>query len=135
MLPYLGLALTAFLAATILPFSSEAAVIAAVLAGWDPVLVLFWASLGNGLACLLNYGLGRLFSDWALRSLQKNRWGVRAQDWINRYGMVSMSLSWLPLIGDPLTIAAGLVRLNFWWFALIVVSLRIARYVAIIWVL
>ncbi|AXJ02052.1 membrane protein YqaA, SNARE-associated domain [Cyclonatronum proteinivorum] len=133
--PYLGLFATAFAAATILPFSSEAAVVAAMLAGLDPAPILFWASLGNCLACLFNYGLGRLFYHPARKKLRESRYGRISLIWAKKYGMWSMFLSWAPLIGDPLTIVGGLFRLPLLPFILLVFSLRIGRYALIIWIM
>ncbi|MCH8567317.1 MAG: VTT domain-containing protein [Balneolales bacterium] len=132
LLPYIALFLTAFAAATILPFSSEAAVIASILAGMDPWAVLLWASAGNCLACLLNYGMGWFFSGKMSEKLRSSKWGRKSLLWFHKYGMWSMLLSWAPLIGDPLTIVAGLFRLKLLPFLAIVWFLRIARYVIII---
>ncbi len=126
---------TAFAAATILPFSSEAAVAAAVLGGIDPVSVLIWASVGNCLACLLNYGIGFLFHDWSRKKLRRSRFGRKSLIWVKKYGFWSLLLSWAPLIGDPITIVAGLFKLRLLPFILVVFSLRIARYMLIIWVM
>ncbi|MCC5932642.1 MAG: DedA family protein [Balneolales bacterium] len=133
--PYLGLFVTAFAAATILPFSSEAAVVAAMLAGLDPAAILLWASLGNCLACLFNYGIGYLFYKPARQKLRQSRYGRIALIYTKKYGMWSMLFSWAPLIGDPLTIVGGLFRLPLLPFLLLVFSLRIGRYALIIWVM
>jgi len=131
----LALFLTAFAAATILPFSSEAAVVAAILGGLEPAAVLVWASAGNCLACLLNYFLGYLFHDKSRLKLRQSRFGRKSMIWVRKYGLWSLLLSWAPLIGDPLTIVAGLFRLPLIPFVLIVFSLRIGRYAGIIWVM
>lgn len=132
---FIGLFLTAFAAATILPFSSEAAVVAAILGGLNPWAVLFWASLGNCLACLFNYGMGRLFSEKASLRLRKSRWGRRSIYWFHKYGVWTLLLSWAPLVGDPITIVAGLFRMKLVPFVLLVFSLRVGRYLLIIWVM
>jgi len=134
LLPYIALFFTAFAAATILPFSSEAAVVAAVLAGMDSTAILVWASVGNCLACLLNYGLGYLFHEKSRTKLRSSRFGRKSLIWVRKYGMWSMLLSWAPLIGDPLTIVAGLFKLRLLYFVMIVFALRVGRYVAIIWI-
>lgn len=134
-LAYLALFFTAFAAATILPFSSEAAVVAGIVAGLDSTAVLVWASVGNCLACLLNYGLGYLFHDKSRNKLRESRFGRKSLIWVRKYGMWSMLLSWAPLIGDPLTIVAGLFKLRLIYFMIIVFALRIGRYILIIWAL
>ncbi len=124
----LGLFLSAFFAATILPFSSEAALITAFELGMDADKVLVYASLGNCLAVSLNFFLGRLLYSAMKKKIKAYKNGRRALLLAHKYGYYSMAFSVLPIIGDPLTIAAGLIRLNFFWFALITFSLRIFRY-------
>jgi membrane protein YqaA with SNARE-associated domain len=132
---YLGLFLSAFLAATLVPFSSEA-----VLAGlsaydrYDPVLLWAVASLGNTLGAILNWGLGRFCLHW-----QGRRWFPfsaenldRAQAWFTRYGLWSLLFAWLPIVGDPLTFAAGVLKVNFWIFVGLVFIGKAARYGAVV---
>jgi membrane protein YqaA with SNARE-associated domain len=128
-----GLFVVAFLAATILPFSSEVAFAGALAAKVPVGEALVFASVGNCLACLLNYGLGALFHERAGRKLQASRVGRKALDWSQRYGPIALLASWLPIVGDPLTIAAGVTRVRFGWFAAVVIPLRVLRYVAIAW--
>jgi membrane protein YqaA with SNARE-associated domain len=123
-----GLFFSAFLAATILPFSSEAALVAAFELGMGADEVLLYASLGNCLAVALNFFFGRLLYGAMKEKIKASKSGRRALLLAHRYGYYSLLLSPLPLVGDPITIAAGLIRLNFFWFALITFSLRIFRY-------
>lgn len=123
-----GLFLSAFLAATLLPFSSEAAFAAALYGGMDPVVALLAASSGNVLAVVLNYGIGRLLYEAAHERLERSRFGRKALIWSRDRGYWALLLSPLPLVGDPLTVAAGLVRLRFWLFFLIAGGLRVGRY-------
>lgn len=127
-----GLFLASFLAATLLPFSSEIALIAAVNLGIDRESALISASVGNVLACLVNYLLGYFFRAKALASLKEGKWGTRALNFWERYGPFTLLLNWAPLIGDPVTIAAGIGRFNFWWFLLAIVTLRVGRYMLIL---
>jgi membrane protein YqaA with SNARE-associated domain len=131
----LGLFVSAFLAATILPFSSEAALITAYELGMDAKEALLYASLGNCLAVTLNFFLGRLLYVGMKRRIKASRNGRRALLFSHKYGYYSLLLSPLPIIGDPITIAAGLIRLNFLWFGLITFSLRIFRYWFILYML
>ena len=126
-----GLFLSAFLAATLLPFSSEAALIAALAAGMDPATALTAASAGNLLAVSVNYALGYWLYERSHAKLERSKTGRRALEAGHRYGYAALLLSWLPLIGDPLTLVAGLVRLNFYGFMLIAGGLRIGRYWAV----
>ena len=124
----LGLFLSAFLAATLLPFSSEAALVVALSGGMDPAVALSTASLGNLLAVSCNYALGYWLYEKTHAKLERSGMGKRALAFAHRYGYGTLLLSWLPFVGDPLTLAAGLARLNFWAFLLIAGSLRVLRY-------
>ncbi len=123
-----GLFFSAFLAATILPFSSEVALIAAVELGMDADHALLYASLGNCLAVMVNYALGYFLYQLMHERIRRSKTGQRAYALAHRYGYFSLLLSPLPVIGDPVTIAAGLIRLHIVWFILISFSLRIFRY-------
>lgn len=126
-----GLFLAAFLAATVLPFSSEAALVGALAAGVPVGPALVVASVGNTLACALNYGLGWWLGERMRPRLESSRGGRAALRWSERWGAWALLASWLPVVGDPLTIVAGLARVRPWLFAVIVPALRVARYVAI----
>ena len=124
----ISLFLASFLAATILPFSSEAVLIAALSAGAPKYEALIAASLGNMLAVVVNYFLGFFLYEKTKTKLLHSRTGKKALHWGHKWGYGALLLSWLPIIGDPLTIVAGLVRLKFWIFLLIAGSLRVGRY-------
>jgi len=124
----LGLFFSSFLAATILPFSSEIALVGAVELGMRPADALIYASLGNCLAVVLNYLLGYFLYQLMQEKIQKSKMGKKAYALSHKYGYFSLLLSPLPLIGDPITVAAGLARLHIIWFILITFSLRIFRY-------
>ncbi len=126
-----ALALAAFLAATILPFSSEALLAAALAAGnTDPRLLIAVAAVANTAGAVVNWWLGRYLLHW-----QDRRWFPftsdqlsRASDRFNRYGTWSLLFSWVPLIGDPLTFAAGALRVPFPLFLPLVAIGKTARY-------
>ena len=124
----LGLFFSAFLAATLLPFSSEAAFAAALYNGMDRPTALLAASAGNVLAIVVNFGLGVLLYEATHDKLERSRWGKKALAWAHAKGYWALLLSPLPLVGDPITLAAGVVRLRFVWFVLIAGGLRVARY-------
>lgn len=128
----LGLLLVSFLAATLLPFSSEVILLTGIKTGLSQESALIAASIGNCLGCLLNYGLGFLFADKTQVKLNSSRVGRLALKWMREYGTWSLLGSWLPVIGDPFTIVGGLLRVRLQWFVLIVFTLRIFRYVLII---
>jgi membrane protein YqaA with SNARE-associated domain len=120
--------LSAFLAATLLPFSSEAAFVVALKSDMPLLHAMLSASLGNVLAVVVNYYLGYFLYLKTKRKLLASKSGKRAYHLMHRYGYYTLLLSWLPIIGDPLTIVAGLLRLRFIYFLLIAGSLRVARY-------
>ena len=124
----LALFVTAFGAATILPFSSEAAFVVALKSGMPHLNAMLAASSGNVLAIIFNYYLGYYLYEKTKTRLFYSSVGKKAFLWGHKYGYWALLLSWLPIIGDPLTIVAGLVRLNFLWFVIIAGILRIARY-------
>lgn len=106
---YLSLFALALIAATLLPAQSETALVALLLRGDSALGLVAAASIGNVLGSLINWWLGRE----ALR-FQAKRWFpikasalLRAQAWYGKYGKWSLLLSWMPIIGDPLTLAAG----------------------------
>ncbi len=124
----LALFVAAFLAATILPFSSEVAFITALTSGMDTSLAMLSASLGNVLAVIVNYLLGFWLYEKMHTKLESSKIGTKALYFGHRYGYVALPLTVLPIIGDPLTIVAGIARLNFMWFLLITALLRVGRY-------
>lgn len=127
----LGLFLVSFLAATLVPLSSEAALVAGLAAGVPVAEALVACSLGNSLACVVNYGLGWFFRDAMQARLEAGRSGRRAFRWVDRFGPWSLLGSWLPVVGDPLTVVAGVARVAFWLFLLVVIPLRVGRYLLI----
>lgn len=128
---YLGLFLSALAAATILPMQSEAALVGLLLTGAYPVWVLIAvASFGNVLGSVLNWLLGRSVERFRHRSWfpVKDASLDRAQHWYRRYGKWSLLLSWAPIIGDPLTVVAGILREPFPTFLLLVTIAKVGRY-------
>ncbi|GAB5535778.1 MAG: DedA family protein [Rubricoccaceae bacterium] len=128
-----GLFVAAFVGATLVPVSSEAAFVAALAAGFPAPAALAWATAGNSLGCALNYGLGWWGRDRVEARLMASRSGRTALRWTERAGVPALLLSWLPIIGDPLTLAAGVARVRPSVFAVLVVSVRFARYAALAW--
>ncbi len=130
-----GLFAWSFFAASILPLASEPALVAAQQAGWSPVwLLLLVASSGNTLGACANWWLGRY-----VEHFRDRRWFPvtpaqleKASERFRRYGGWSLLLSWLPVIGDPLTFAAGLLRYPFWRFLLLVGLAKTARYAVVL---
>ncbi|MDP3816661.1 YqaA family protein [Pseudomonas sp.] len=128
---YLGLFLSALGAATLLPLQSETALVALLLSEAYPLWALLaLASCGNILGSLLNWLLGRY-----LEHFRHRRWFPvsdarlqQAQGWYVRYGRGSLLFSWLPIVGDPLTLVAGIMGERLWIFLLLVSLAKTARY-------
>ena len=126
--------LSAFAASTILPMSSEVVLAAISVSGSsDPLLLLAVATAGNTLGATLNWVIGRYLATWRGRfaSLSEARF-QRASRWFQRWGIWSLLLSWLPVVGDPLTLIAGVLRTPFIPFFLLVLTGKAARYVMVL---
>lgn len=128
---YAGLFLTALAAATLLPAQSEALLAGLLLNGaYPPWALIAVASAGNVLGSVINWLIGRgidRFRDrpWFPVSAAALE---RAQHWYQRYGKWSLLASWVPIIGDPLTVAAGVLRVALPTFVAIVTIAKTARY-------
>jgi membrane protein YqaA with SNARE-associated domain len=128
---YLGLFFAAFGAATLLPLQSEAVLVGLLLSNQDWLWsLLAVATLGNVLGSLLNWWLGR-----GIERFRERRWFPvsprhleQAQKHYQRYGHWSLLLSWVPIIGDPLTLVAGVMREPLGRFLVIVTLAKGARY-------
>ncbi|MEP5631838.1 MAG: YqaA family protein [Tateyamaria sp.] len=134
MIAYFGLFLSAFVAATILPMQSEAVLVGLLIAEIHPALFLVLiATTGNVLGSVINWYLGR-----HLLKYKTNRWFPcsqtqleRAQSWYGRYGRWTLLGSWLPVVGDPLTVVAGLMREPICSFVVLVTIAKAARYIGL----
>ncbi len=118
-----------------MPFSSEALLVAMQVSSGFPVAgLLAAASLGNTLGEVANWGLGRFCLHG--RDHQwfpvKRRELDRASAWFNRYGIWSLLLAWVPVIGDPITLAAGVLRTRFLPFLLLVAISKTGRYAVLL---
>jgi len=126
----------AFIAATVFPLQSEAALIALLLSGQQPVWALIAvASVGNVLGSVVNWLLG-----CSIERFRDKRWFPaspaaleRAQRAYQKWGKWSLLLSWAPFIGDPLTVVAGVLREPLPMFVLLVTMAKAGRYVTLAW--
>lgn len=140
-LDYLAVFVSAFLAATVLPFYSELVVAGLVLAGRDPLLLWALATLGNTLGALLNWWLGLGLEAWRERRGNPRwlRWFhlgdaefERAQRWFGRWGYWSLLMAWAPVGGDALTFVAGVLKVRMVPFLVLVGLGKGARYVVVV---
>ncbi len=128
---YAGLFLVAFAAATLFPMQSEAGLVALIVTERYPVLALIAvATMGNVLGSTVNWLLGL-----GIERFRHKRWFPvsepaldKAQRWYRRYGKWSLLLSWMPVVGDPITVVAGVLREPFPMFLLLVTIAKTVRY-------
>ncbi len=102
--------------------------------GFPVAGLLAAASLGNILGAVANWALGRFCLHWQDRKWfpVKPRELARASAWFNRYGIWSLLLAWVPIIGDPITLAAGVLRTRFLPFLLLVAISKTGRYAVLL---
>lgn len=131
---YLSLFTISFLAATILPFSSEL-MLASMLSieNYNRTLLITFSSLGNILGSVFNWVLGFYFI-----KLQNKKWFPfnqeqisKSSQWFEKYGKWSLLFAWVPIIGDPLTFVAGTMKTKFFIFLILVGIGKISRYLFI----
>ena len=128
---YLSLFAISFLAATILPFSSELTLVGLIAtSNYDNLLLLVVASFGNILGSVVNWVLG-----FYSRNLTTKKWFPfkdkqieNSSKWFSKFGKWSLLFAWVPVIGDPLTLAAGLLRVKFIEFVILVTIGKFSRY-------
>lgn len=131
MTPFLLLFVSAFTSATLLPGSSEVTLLALLATGQQQVGVLVAvATFGNVLGSVVNWVMGRFFAHFRDR-----RWFpvkpealARAEGWFNKYGYWLLLASWAPVVGDPITVVAGSLRVGFWRFVILVTLAKGLRY-------
>jgi len=126
---------SALISATLFPGGSEALLLYRLNEGGDPLLLVMIATVGNVLGSLITYGMGRLGNEAVHKKwLRMDEITVaRAEAWFEKYGMPSLLLAWLPVVGDPLCLVAGLLRCGAFSFLVLVTIGKAARYTVIAW--
>ena len=127
---------SALLSSTLFPGGSEALLLYRLHQGADPLASVLIATAGNVLGSLITYGMGR-FGRKAVktRNEKAERHIARAERWFNRFGYPSLLLAWLPVVGDPLCLVAGVLRVNVISFLFLVTLGKLARYAALTWLI
>lgn len=130
---YAGLFLSAFVSATLLPLQSETVLVGLLLTDRAPWPVIATASVGNVAGAVVNWLIGR-----GIEQLRDRSWFPvsaaslqRSQAWYLRYGKWSLLLSWMPVIGDPITVVAGVLREPLPMFLLLVSIAKVTRYLVL----
>ena len=132
---YLALFLLSFLASTLIPLGSEWLLVTLLLSRHDPLLTVSVASMGNYLGACTTYAIGRYGGPLLIRKVLRIDEAAerRADRSYARYGSWSLLFSWLPVIGDPLCLIGGVLKIDFTRFSLLVFSGKLARYAAVAW--
>ena len=135
---YLSLFFISFLAATILPFSSELTLAGLITtSNYDNLLLLIVASFGNVLGSVVNWVLG-----FYSRNLTIKKWFPfkeaqieRSSKWFSKFGKWSLLFAWVPFLGDPLTLVVGLLRVRFLDFIILVAIGKVSRYLLVFYLI
>ena len=135
---YLSLFSISFLAATVLPFSSELTLAGLIsTSNYDILILLVVASFGNVLGSVFNWSLG-----FYSRNLSTKKWFPfketqieRSSKWFSKFGKWSLLFAWLPIVGDPLTFVAGLLRVRFLDFIILVAIGKVSRYLIVFYLI
>lgn len=131
---YLILFVSAFISATLFPLGSEALLIYNIKENYNIYLLLFFATTGNVLGSVLNYYLGLKGELYCERKKYLKKETINKYKSIfDKYGSYTLLLSWMPLIGDPLTFIAGILKYNFKKFLVLVFIAKFIRYAFIIY--
>ena len=130
-----ALFLLSFLASTLVPLGSEWLLVVLLLGKHDPALAVAVATVGNYLGACTSYWIGVRGGPFLVRRVLRigDDERERAERFYSRYGSLSLLFSWLPVVGDPLCLVGGLLRVGFARFSALVFSGKLARYAAVAW--
>ena len=132
---YMGMLVAAFLAASILPFSSEAVMVGLQAAGLDPIFLIVYGTIGNVLGSMFNYTIGRLGKmEWIEKYLHVKKEDLdKAHRFMAGRGAWMGLLSVIPVVGDVITVALGLMRANVVIVVISVTISKLLRYVLLVY--
>ena len=129
---YLILFFSAFISATLFPLGSEALFIYDINEGYNIYLLLFFATIGNSLGSTFNYFLGLKGEEYLIRKkLLSEKMILKSKNYFDKYGFYCLLFSWLPIIGDPLTFVAGILKYDLKKFVIIITLAKFLRYLFI----
>lgn len=130
---YPALFLLSFLASTLVPLGSEWLLAVLLLNGFDASMVLAIATVGNSCGALTTYAIGWWGGPFLVQRILRisHESQQRAERYFSRYGSWALLFSWLPVIGDPLCLAGGVLRTGFWRFLVLVVVGKFIRYLVV----
>ncbi len=126
---YITLFTISLLSATLIPGGSEALLIYDISQGYNLVALLIIATIGNTLGSVVNYYIGKRGTKFLISKNYSSASNLkRAKNIFNKYGGFALLLSWMPIIGDPITFIAGVMNYNFRSFIVIVFIAKAIRY-------
>ena len=129
---YLILFVSAFISATLFPLGSEALLIYDIKEGYNIYFLVIIATIGNSLGSILNYFLGLKGEEYLVeKKLLNEKMILKLKTYFDKYGFVCLLFSWLPIIGDPLTFVAGILKYDLKKFIIIVTIAKFLRYLFI----
>jgi membrane protein YqaA with SNARE-associated domain len=130
---YFILLISALISATLIPFGSEALLVLYLENGYNLYLLLFFATIGNTLGSIINYFLGLKGEEYLInKKILKEKRIIKTKKYFDKYGSFCLLFSWLPIIGDPITLIAGVLKYNFKKFIIFVFIAKFLRYLSII---
>ena len=130
---YLILFITSLISATLFPLGSEALLIYDIKEGYNLYLLLLFATIGNSLGSVINYFLGLKGEEYLLKkSLIKESYIIKCKKYFDKYGLYTVLFSWLPIIGDPITFVAGILKYDFKKFLFLVIIAKFSRYLFLV---
>lgn len=132
---YIGMLLSAFLAGSFLPFSSEAVMLALLAAGLDPVELIIYGSVGNVAGSMFNYVVGRMGKlEWIEKYLHVKKESLdRAQRFMAGHGAWMGFFAFIPILGSAITIVLGLSRANIPLSVLSITIGKVVRYIILVY--
>jgi membrane protein YqaA with SNARE-associated domain len=133
---YLVLFISALISATLFPLGSEALLIYDIKEGYNIYLLITVATLGNTLGSVINYYLGLKGEEYLIeKKILKEKYILKSKYYFDKYGSISLLFSWLPIIGDPITFIAGVLKFDFRKFLVLVFIAKLSRYIVIAWII
>jgi membrane protein YqaA with SNARE-associated domain len=133
---YLVLFFSALISATLFPLGSEALLIYDIKEGYNIYLLVLVATIGNTLGSIINYFLGLKGEEYLIgKNFLKEKYIIKSKYYFDKYGSISLLFSWLPIIGDPITFVAGILKYDFKKFLILVFIAKLLRYLVIAWLI
>jgi membrane protein YqaA with SNARE-associated domain len=133
---YSALFTVSFLASTLLPLGSEWLLVMMLLSGYGALSSVAVATAGNCLGAITTYLIGVYGGTWLVEKVLRisPEQQERARGRYRRFGLITLLFSWLPVIGDPLCLVAGVLRINFGLFVSLVSLGKLLRYAVVAWI-